>query len=57
MISLSNTLFAITGLNSLNSYASLFVTTGLPSLWQLKIVFKDGLTGLVDLKKLVPLKF
>ena len=24
---------------------------------QLKIVFKDGLTGLVDLKELVPLKF
>ena len=26
-------------------------------LCQLKIVFKDGLTGLVDLKELVPLKF
>ena len=25
--------------------------------FQLKIVFKDGLTGLVDLKELVPLKF
>ena len=25
--------------------------------FQLKIVFKDGMTGLVDLKELVPLKF
>ena len=25
--------------------------------FQLKIVFKDGLTGLADLKELVPLKF
>ena len=25
--------------------------------YQLKIVFKEGLTGLVDLKELVPLKF
>ena len=25
--------------------------------YQLKIVFKDGLTGLADLKELVPLKF